>query len=88
MVPTVILLFGVRTTAAVRATVVFVCHFCGFAAPQRVVERRNRLTLFWIPLLTVSRSIVNVCDACGREVPLSAEQAERAESWAAWQATH
>ena len=83
-----ILLFGVRTSVAVRATVVFVCNFCGFSAPQRVVERRNRLTLFWIPLFTVSRSIVNVCEACGREVPLTREQADRAESWAAWQATH
>ncbi|MGN6742134.1 MAG: zinc-ribbon domain-containing protein [Amnibacterium sp.] len=83
-----ILLFGTRTSAALRAMVELVCAFCGFSAPQRVLERRSRLTLFWIPLLTVSHSFVNVCSACGREVELTEEQVERAEAWAQWQAAH
>jgi hypothetical protein len=83
----VILLFGMRTSVAVRATVWFVCHFCGFDAAQRVVERRRRLTLFWIPLFTVSRSSANVCTNCGREVELSREQVDNAERWAASQST-
>jgi predicted RNA-binding Zn-ribbon protein involved in translation (DUF1610 family) len=84
----VILLFGVRTSVAVRATVWFVCHFCGFSAPQRVLERRNRLTLFWIPLFTVSRSFVNECGSCGRQVELTRDQVENAEAWALWQSAH
>ena len=83
-----ILLFGVRATAAVTATVWFVCHFCGFSAPQRVIEERRRLTLFWIPLLTVSLTWVNECSSCGRRVPLTREQAERAGAWEAWQESH
>lgn len=83
-----ILLFGTRMSTALRATVEFVCHFCGFAAPQRVIERRNRLTLFWLPLFTVSHTFVNECSACGRQVELTEEQVERAEAWAEWQATH
>ena len=82
-----ILLFGMRTSVTVRATVWFVCHFCGFDAAQRVIERRRRLTLFWIPLFTVSRSSVNVCSSCGREVDLSPEQVRNAERWAASQST-
>jgi len=81
----VILLFGTRTSVALRATVWFVCHFCGFHAAQQVVERRTRLTLFWLPLFTVSRSYANVCTSCGREVDLSAGQVENAERWAASQ---
>jgi predicted RNA-binding Zn-ribbon protein involved in translation (DUF1610 family) len=84
----VILLFGIRRTVAVRATVWFVCAFCGFSAPQRVLERRGRLTLFWIPLLTVSHAFVNECGSCGREVDLNAEQVAKAEAWADWQSTH
>jgi predicted RNA-binding Zn-ribbon protein involved in translation (DUF1610 family) len=84
----VILLFGTRASAALRATVEFVCHFCGFSAAQQVIERRSRLTLFWVPLFTLSRSFVNVCSACGREVELTEEQVERAEAWAEWQAAH
>ena len=82
-----ILLFGMRTSVAVRATVWFVCHFCGFHAAQRVVERRRRLTLFWVPLVTVSRSSANICTACGREVELTREQVANAERWAASQSS-
>ena len=80
-----ILLFGTRASAALRATVWFVCHFCGFHAAQQVVERRTRLTLFFLPLFTVSRSYANVCTSCGREVDLSRDQVENAERWAASQ---
>lgn len=83
-----ILLFGVTTKVTVRATVWLVCHFCGFSAPQRVLEQVRRLTLFWIPLIPLSRSVVNECGECGHRVPLSAEQARRAEAWESWQSTH
>jgi predicted RNA-binding Zn-ribbon protein involved in translation (DUF1610 family) len=83
----VILLFGTRMSVAVLATVWFVCHFCGEHAAQRVIERRNRLTLFWIPLFTVSRSYANVCTNCGREVDLTIQQVANAERWAATQRT-
>lgn len=82
-----ILLFGTRATVTVLATVWFVCHFCGFDAAQKVIERRNRLTLFWVPLFTVSRSFANVCSNCGREVALTREQVANAERWEASQSS-
>ncbi len=81
-----ILLLGTRTSVALRATVWFVCHFCGFHAAQQVVERRRRLTLFWLPLFTVSRSYVERLHELRPRGGPQADQVENAERWAASQA--
>ena len=50
------------------------CHFCGQYVAQRVLQRRTKLTVFFIPLLTVNRKRLMVCSNCGGSSKLSAGQ--------------
>jgi zinc-ribbon family len=72
-----LLLFGTRAAFRVLATVTFACSYCGRTAPQRIVERANRFTLFFLPLFTISRTYFNQCTNCSGVTDLTAEQARR-----------
>lgn len=67
-------LFGLtsreRTLLARTAT----CHFCGQYVPQRVIQRRTKLTVFFIPLLTLRRKRLMVCSNCRAVSKISAGQ--------------
>ena len=76
------LLFGTRTADAVINVVAFVCHYCGVHAQQHVVKRSTRVTLFFIPLLTVSSSYFNTCGNCGGATDLTKAQAQHSLEWA------
>ncbi|PZF56137.1 zinc-ribbon domain-containing protein [Curtobacterium sp. MCSS17_008] len=77
------LIFGTRGTETLLTVVRFVCGVCGVHAAQRVVRRTTTLSLFFVPLVPLSRSYRNECVNCGAVTRLTAEQADRAQAWAA-----
>jgi uncharacterized Zn finger protein len=79
----VFLLIGMRPFATVLFVVTFVCGHCGTAAQQRIIREQEKLTLFFIPLLSMRTSWFVECDHCGRATALTREQAEHGMQWAA-----
>ena len=59
------LLFGLRTKDHMVATRTMTCEICGWEAPQSVLRRSTKFTLFFIPLFPVkpSRHYL-VCSHC------------------------
>ena len=60
----------VRTLFARPAT----CQYCGAYARQYVEERANRLTLFFVPVLTTRRRYAFTCSNCGQSTGISRGQ--------------
>jgi hypothetical protein len=77
-----LLIFGTRLSENIINMVVFVCGYCRQQAPQNVIRRRNRFTLFFVPLFSVSTKYVNQCTNCGGLTELTAEQAQHSLEWA------
>jgi len=78
----VILLFGTRARDALIVVVTFACLRCGVTAPQRVLHRTLRFTLFLVPLLRLRSTYRVVCPTCGLETRLTKDQAMHALEWA------
>jgi hypothetical protein len=49
------LLFGLRTRDHLVGTQVMTCEVCGLSAPQALVKRTTKFTLFFVPLFPVQR---------------------------------
>jgi uncharacterized Zn finger protein len=65
------LLFGLRTRDAVLSRRRMVCEVCGVNAPQTVVKRSTKFTLFFIPLFSVRPSSYYMeCGNCGSVRPV------------------
>ena len=79
------LLFGTSVRETIINVVTFVCGYCSVRAPQNVIKRSNRFTLFFIPLFSFSTKYVNQCANCGRLTGLTQEQARHSLEWAAAQ---
>lgn len=77
-----LLIFGNRLTESIVNVVSFVCGYCNVLAPQNVIRRSNRFTLFFIPLFSFSTKYVNQCTNCGAESGLTAAQAQHSIAWA------
>lgn len=77
-----LLIFGNRITETIINMVTFVCGYCHVQSPQNVIKRSNRLTLFFVPLFSVSTKYLNRCTNCGGQTPLTAEQARHSLTWA------
>jgi hypothetical protein len=77
-----LLIFGTTLRDRVLVVVDFVCGFCGVASSQEIIERATRISLFFIPLVTIGRRHVVVCTHCGADTPLSRQQAENGLAWA------
>lgn len=75
------LLFGTRASETVLTMVVFVCSNCGVSAAQRVFTRKTKVTLFFVPLFTVSTSHWNECSHCGLTTQLTQPQVDNALAW-------
>ena len=73
-----LVIFGIRVSEDVLGVVRYVCETCGHEAAHRVLRRRRRFTLFFIPLFSVGTQYVDVCTWCARARELSREDAERA----------
>ena len=60
------LLFGLRTKDHMVATRTMTCELCGWEAPQSVLRRSTKFTLFFIPLFPVKRATyLRECTHCG-----------------------
>jgi hypothetical protein len=72
------LLFGLRTRDRVTGTRVLTCEVCGYNAPQALVKRTTKFTLFFVPLFPVrpSRSYLE-CGHCRSFVPVDSAVAAR-----------
>ncbi|MGV0109038.1 zinc-ribbon domain-containing protein [Arthrobacter sp. CP30] len=58
-------LFGLAMREQLRFTRSASCRYCGQFAPQQVVQRKTRLSVFFVPLLTLKRTRLQVCTNCG-----------------------
>lgn len=76
------LLIGVRPVSVVAFLVTFVCGHCGTRATQRVIREQQKLSLFFIPLLSLGTSWYVECDHCGIATGLTRQQAEHSLDWA------
>jgi hypothetical protein len=77
------LIFGTTLRDRVLVAVRFICEYCRTDARQDVIENATKVSLFFIPLFTVSRRYVNVCSNCGATTALTKEQATNGIEWAA-----
>lgn len=77
-----LLIFGTRAVEDLLRTIVFVCHYCGVRADQRVIRMRNRFALFFIPLFTFSTRYMTECTNCGGLTDISRDEAEGRVRWA------
>ena len=77
-----LVIFGTTVRDRVLDTVRFICTFCGVDAPQELVERATRLSIFFIPLLTLGRRHEVVCTRCGGATSLTKDQARHGLEWA------
>lgn len=68
------LLFGFKTVLRALFSRSGTCRNCGRFVPQNVQERATKLTVFFIPLLTVNRRYALVCTDCGYTTPLTVRQ--------------
>jgi hypothetical protein len=78
----VILLFGTRARDALLVLVTFACQVCGVTAPQRVLHRTLRFTLFFVPLIPLRSTYRVECSNCGAETRLTKDQAMHGLDWA------
>jgi zinc-ribbon family len=68
------LLFGLKTVLKELPGRPASCQYCHTFAHHHLEERATRFTVFFIPLLTVSRSYRITCSNCGRMSSISAGQ--------------
>jgi hypothetical protein len=78
-----LLIFGTTLHETLINVVSFVCGYCHVQAPQNVIKRSHRFTLFFLPLFSFSTRYVNQCSNCGAETALTAQQAQNSLEWSA-----
>jgi len=71
----VLLIFGLKRYVDRLAVVVLTCAVCGVSGPNTLWRRRTKLSLFFVPVLTVRRSSSAQCPACGSERRLGSGEA-------------
>jgi hypothetical protein len=76
-------LFGTKLGETLLVVVSFICERCGTRAPQRVFKRSTKVTLFFIPLFSLSSSYFVECSNCAAATALTREQATHGVEWAA-----
>ncbi|MEU4455177.1 zinc-ribbon domain-containing protein [Nocardioides sp. NPDC023903] len=69
------IIFGLKTYTRLLATLSLVCPHCRQQAAHRLFEVVNKFTLFFIPLVPVSKSRRMDCTYCGYASKVTKEQA-------------
>lgn len=72
------LIVGLSSRDFLLATLVFLCERCHTEGAHQLIRRVRRLSLFFIPLLTVGTRYVDFCTVCGRTIDLPRQMAEQA----------
>ncbi len=74
-----LIIFGIRAALQLLATTTYTCERCGNHAPHEVLKERRRLSVFFIPVLTLGRArYTDQCTACGRMLSISEADADAA----------
>jgi len=73
-----LLIFGVRVSETLLATLVVRCETCGNHAAHQLTRQSRRFSLFFIPLFSVGSKYFDTCTVCGRVLEVGREQAELA----------
>ncbi|MDO5500915.1 MAG: zinc-ribbon domain-containing protein [Propionibacteriaceae bacterium] len=71
-----LLIFGTKADREVLGVLTLACQFCGATAAQRIEKWSTKFTVFFIPLMTVSKRYHMQCASCAAESELSADDAE------------
>lgn len=58
-------LFGLSTREHLQFTRSATCRYCGQYAPQQAVLRKTKVSVFFIPLITLKKTRLQVCTNCG-----------------------
>ena len=66
-----ILLFGLNTKVKALSSRAATCQYCRAFVPQYLEERATKLTLFFVPVFTTSRSYRISCSNCGQRSTIS-----------------
>ena len=75
------LLFGLNTKAKALPGRQASCQYCHTFAHHHLEERSTRFTVFFIPVLTTSRSYRITCTNCGRMSSISAREKNALVRW-------
>lgn len=78
-----LLIFGTTVRDRLLVMVNFVCEYCHVHSSQDVIESATKVSVFFIPLFTVSRRYFVICKNCGGATALTREQATNGVEWAA-----
>ena len=71
------LIFGLKRYLDRLASVVLTCSVCGTTGPNAIWRKRTKLSLFFVPVLTLRRSYSAQCGTCGSHRGLSGSEARR-----------
>jgi hypothetical protein len=82
------IIWGFRSFVTTLATVFARCGTCGNPAAQRLSLVKRKLTIFFIPVVTLKKTHVLTCAMCGASVKITADDAERLQAGAAAAAQH
>jgi transcription elongation factor Elf1 len=68
------LLFGLKTVLRDLPGRLATCRHCGQFAQHRIQERATKFTLFFIPVLTTSKTYNITCTNCGQGSRINSRQ--------------
>jgi hypothetical protein len=75
-----LIIFGMRTRVKNMGTLLVVCRLCNTPAANRVVRVERWFTLFFIPLIPISKKYRLTCTFCGGVTSISKEDALQFEA--------
>ena len=68
------LLFGLKTVLRAQPGRMATCQYCGQFVHHHLQERANKFTLFFIPVLTTSKTFNITCTNCGQSSTVKSGQ--------------
>lgn len=74
--PIFTIIYGYRTRNNVMGQTQYVCQKCGQNSAHSVVRTRYQMTLFFVPLFTVSKKTTARCNICGFQEKMDNKQAD------------
>lgn len=69
MLAAMLIIFGTNEKKNVLGETSLYCPVCGRKTQHTIEERKNRLTLYFIPVLPLSSKRIQRCNLCGHEEP-------------------
>jgi hypothetical protein len=73
----VIILFGTRPKVRTVGHLTLQCPSCGVTCAQALRDTRRHFTLFFVPVVPVSRTASLVCSSCGQARKIDKATAEQ-----------